>query len=724
MTNNPSNERSGRRPTGAIPGLSREDAPLLLPIQPSSTVDDITRLIREAGAQRIELLVPDGTTALQSIAGNETLREAAKAAGIKLTLYTADEKTTHAARFAKMDVVGIGGSVAAPQPGAQPRRPTGQQRAAPPAPRRPAAPPPPSAPKAQPARPTAPPPTDADLLQRLDAWEQAPPPAQNAASPMQQSSGGAAMYDVSGDVGVPRPADDDAEWNTFGQAAGRAPAADPMFDVVTQPTRRPRVIDDAAARPPRPSLLGALFGFLPQRGASRRAQRSAPPADEADGSRMSRPERSPEEAAARRRQSQSLTLWPLLGIGLLFVLGASLLVWSQRGSNSFQQTLNRVRGGTAPLNIAPPLNTTDVYTRPGLIVPLVTEPVSDLNSLNVQGVVISEPVTVTLQGSVEKAALTPIGFATGTVLLSNPTTGEITIPAGTPVSIGPQQFAFDSQVTVPGAVSDFSGTRNGQAEATVTARLPGAQSNVAADSAVTSDYTRPRGPIFARVAGAFTGGTDQEVPVVSPDDVSKLLPEALNRLYGQGVNTIQNRVQQLPGFALIKSETTSEISPTQELLAQSVGDAIQVFPGIGQVVPPELNNTFTLQIARRFEALASPLDRPIDDQLRQAVAAQLRRGGANVQPEEVQIASWRRGDAGLVVDAQVVPRSGYRRVSAATQQQMVANLRGKPRAEAEQYLAGLQEQGEIGAWQLPAEWTTIPDDLQLTFEPPAQPSTP
>lgn len=753
MTSNPSNERRNRSSTGPVPSLSqlgREEEPLLLPIPPNSTIDDITRLVREAGANRIELLVPDGTTALQSIAGNEALREATKAAGVRVTLYTSDEKTTHAARFAKMDVVGIGGgSVAAPRPGNQPRRPTGQQRAVQPQvpPVTPRAPQPPQGASTQAAAPQPPrgqtpaqggqrggasntaPSEDAALLQRLDTWEQAPqaqapePPAR-----VRQSDEGALLYDVSGDIGVPRPADNDTEWNTFAQAAGRRPVADDQaFDIVQEQPRRQRrttAADDTAPRAPRPSLLGALFGFMPQRSVRRPAAPDAAVEDDS-GLRMSRPERTPEEAAARRRQSRSLTWLPLLAIAFLFIAGTGLFLWSQQGSGSLQNAVSRLTGTTAPLNIEPPFNATEALTRTGLVVPLVTEPVSDPNSINVQGMLISAPVTVTLQGTVEKTAITPIGFARGTIAFSNRSSGPISVPAGTPVQIGGKQFTLDSDVTVPAAQSDFSGTRNGVAEVTVTATIPGAQGNVGADQDVfVPGFSGNQGPLFVRIVGAFQGGTDQEVPIVSPDDVNKLLPDALSQLYGQGVRAVQNRVQELPGFVLIASAETPEISPTRELLKQEVGlESLRVFPPIGQVATGDLNGKFTLQMSRRFEALASPTDQPIDAQIQRAAASLLRREGRDVQTAEVEIIGWRRGDEGLLVDVQVVPRTGYLRVPAEREREIEEQLRGKPRAEAEQYLADLKAQGQIGDFTLPQEWTTVPDDLDITFEPPVSPSS-
>jgi hypothetical protein len=181
VSNRPSNDRGGRRPGARVePSLplsqvGREEAPLLLPIQPSSSIEEICALVRDAGAARVELLVPDGTRALQSIAGNELLREAARAANVRVTLFTADEKTTDAARFAKLDVVSVGGTVSAPRPGDTPRRPTTQRPAIQP-PTPPLTPRPPSSTQAdRNVQPPAGQPlntSDADFLSQLEALDQ------------------------------------------------------------------------------------------------------------------------------------------------------------------------------------------------------------------------------------------------------------------------------------------------------------------------------------------------------------------------------------------------------------------------------------------------------------------------------------------------------------------------------------------------------------------------
>ncbi len=100
--------------------LHQGDDPLLLPITPDSSVDEIARLVREAGTSRVELLVPDKTDALLSADGARALRDAAVASGVRLTIYTADDRIAEAARQVNLDVFGVGATVAAP--GQRPHR--------------------------------------------------------------------------------------------------------------------------------------------------------------------------------------------------------------------------------------------------------------------------------------------------------------------------------------------------------------------------------------------------------------------------------------------------------------------------------------------------------------------------------------------------------------------------------------------------------------------------
>ncbi|HEY0602240.1 MAG TPA: baseplate J/gp47 family protein [Herpetosiphonaceae bacterium] len=708
MSNRPSNDRGGRRPGQRVePSLplsqvGREEAPLLIPIQPSSTTEEICALVREAGASRVELLVPDGTRALQSIAGNEMLREAARAANVRVTLFTADEKTTDAARFAKLDVVSVGGTVSAPRPGDTARRPTGQRPAIQP-----------SLPPIQPRTPTASQSnvsstplntSDADFLSQLEALDQNSfdePPR------VQQSSQGALMYDVPGDIGVQRPAQNDDEWQAaFGEldsAILNAPDEDEPLPPPPPRRRRQRPVADPD-RPPRPSLLGAILGVLPQR--NRRAVDTTDMPED-DGFRMSRPERTPEEAAARRRQSRNLLLGPLLAL-LLFV-GLILIVLGATGSFDPRQVLNLAGLGSAPqVAIEPPLSSTDVVTFTDQIVPLVTTPITDPSSINVQGVLLSAPVEVTLQGTAVQQSVVPIGFARGSVTFRNQTSQPVTIPAGTIVSAGGQEFVFDGDVTVPASQDTGQALVYGFAEGTLTARLPGAQGNIPPGT-ITQVPNLTSRQFSVTQGAAFTGGTDQEVTIVSPDDVNPLLPQALTQLYAQGIQNLQNQVQAQPNLTLY----SNAITPTEEFLKSLPPEEYTaVFPPIGQVAQ---DGTFTVQVFRTFEALASPVDKPLDAELKRALTNKIRVERPDLANAAISITGWQRGEQGLIVNAVAVPSGGYEELPEATTQQIIEGIRGKSRAEAEEFLRQLQEEGQIRGFTLPEDWQTVPEDVGVSI---------
>lgn len=706
MSNRPSNDRGGRRPSQRVePSLplsqvGREEAPLLIPIQPSSTTEEICALVRDAGAARVELLVPDGTRALQSIAGNEMLREAARAANVRVTLFTADEKTTDAARFAKLDVVSVGGTVSAPRPGDTARRPTGQRPAIQP----PLPPIQPSTPAASQANVSSTPlnTSDADFLSQLEALDQTSfdePPR------VQQSNQGALMYDVPGDIGVPRPAHNDDEWQAaFGEldsAIINAPDEDEPLPPPRRRRQRPVVDPD---RPPRPSLLGAIMGVLPQR--NRRAvDASDMPEDE--GLRMSRPERTPEEAAARRRQSRNLLLGPLLALALLVV--GIVIVLSATDSLNFGALLNQAGLGSAPtVAIEPPLSSTEAVTFTNQMVPLITTPITDPSSINVQGVLLSAPVEVTIQGTAAQQSVVPIGFAGGSVTFRNQTSQPVTIPGGTIVSAGGQEFVFDGDVTVPASQDTGQALVYGFAEGTLTARLPGAQGNIPPGT-ITQIPNLTSRQFSVSQGAAFTGGTDQEVTIVSPDDVTPLLPQALTQLYAQGVQNLQNQVQAQPNLTIY----SQAITPTEEFLKSlSPEEYTAVFPPIGQVTQ---DGSFSVQVFRTFEALASPVDRPIDQELKRAVTNKIRVERPDLANAEISITGWQRGDQGLIVNAVAVPSGGYQELPEATTQQIIEGIRGKSRAEAEEFLQQLQEEGQIRGFTLPDDWQTVPEDVGVSL---------
>jgi hypothetical protein len=118
---------------------------------------------------------------------------------------------------------------------------------------------------------------------------------------------------------------------------------------------------------------------------------------------------------------------------------------------------------------------------------------------------------------------------------------------------------------VPGSVASEAGITFGVADATLRARTPGGSGNIPLGT-ITSipGYTGNQGPLAVAQPAPFSGGSDQQVQIVSPDDVSKLLPEGLTQLYAKGANHCLVRCSL--ASRLYKRESTPAITPTQELL--------------------------------------------------------------------------------------------------------------------------------------------------------------
>lgn len=776
-----SSNSSDRRPL-SLAQLGRGGDPLLIPVAPGSSIEEIARLVRESGAPRVELLVPDATDALRSVDGARALREAALDSGVRLTIFTADDRIADAAHAANLDVFGVGAKVAAPRRGAHPADPppaAGTERlpAQPPLPAseagmrfelppseatsaaddrspertdEPAFPEEAATPEQVPEyleTPAAAMPGAAadktDFLSRLDAFDHtaaAPEPAGVDASPEQprlgRSNEGALLFDAPGDLGVPRPGGDYLLPAVDTTAEDEASAEDEVSSKAEAP-RRPFVATvDEQAQPlpdggsrPRPSLLAALFGFLPSRatvaaapaGSTRPSSRPVP--KQALRARMAETYPAPARTAPQPKDGPRAAgrnpVWLLVP---LLLLGGIGLLWF--ADIDWRSAAGNVLPGIAPsLVIEPPTRSTEAEQITDAFVPLANEPPADPGSTSVHGIVLAAPVTVTLEGTAATTALTPFGTASGTLLFSNPSSQPITIPAGTPVQADGSEFTFDESVTIAGAVSDFAGTRNGQGSARLTARLAGAQGNIAAGTITNvPGYTGGAGPLRVLQEQPFAGGSDAEVIIVTPDDVSRLLPEALTRLYAKGVRDIDAALAGSPGFELVQTEATAPISPTQQMLADVQPGDFEVFPAIGQVVSPELNGVFKLQMTQQFEALASPVDQPIDEQLRRAVA-NLRNGeGGKVAPEEVQITGWRRGEGGLRVDAVVTPRAGYQTVPPERAEEIAASLRGRSLDQAREQLDRLKAEGLIGSYRLPDDWQTVPEGVVVTIAPPKAPS--
>ena len=82
----------------------------LIHIAPDDSIESIATRIRGEGTTHVQLLVPDGTAALQSLGGFQRLLQNLAADHVSLLLISSDEQTLNAARLSQVETVGVQGA--------------------------------------------------------------------------------------------------------------------------------------------------------------------------------------------------------------------------------------------------------------------------------------------------------------------------------------------------------------------------------------------------------------------------------------------------------------------------------------------------------------------------------------------------------------------------------------------------------------------------------------
>lgn len=130
----------------------------------------------------------------------------------------------------------------------------------------------------------------------------------------------------------------------------------------------------------------------------------------------------------------------------------------------------------------------------------------------------------------------PVGTkAAGAATIYNKTISAKTFPAGTKISTGSAQSAFqftvDSAVTVPAKTVDLgTGAETyGQANVSVTATQIGTEYNLGSGT-IFSLVGTPDSDAYSRNSASFTGGSKRDVQVVAQTDLDKLLTDLTNEL--------------------------------------------------------------------------------------------------------------------------------------------------------------------------------------------------
>ncbi len=155
-----------------------------------------------------------------------------------------------------------------------------------------------------------------------------------------------------------------------------------------------------------------------------------------------------------------------------------------------------------------------------------------------------EPVTITTTLSYNATIPTtgsrtePDGTASGAILITNPTTTELTMPAGTIITgVDGLTFSTVEDVSVP-AADPFGSMTMGSASAGIVAGQPGPAGNVEAGAL----NGQLESGLFYSNREATAGGTVKEIPIVAEADIEALRAQAEAELAQRADGQIQGEI--------------------------------------------------------------------------------------------------------------------------------------------------------------------------------------
>jgi len=675
----------------------------LIVVAPSDSVETIIQKVRGAGAGSVELLVADGTSALQVLSGFARLRQSIARDRIELLVISSDEKTLDSARLNQFDALGVHGTrVTLPvAPGNGDAYTTRSlnvdelDRA---------------------TKPIADP--DADFLNALDEVS-----AQNRYADLSDEDAEmfAALDDLSdtlqrSDTTRRGAGPDDSlaaaldEWDaaTDEERATRPRSTAEDWDSAfvetgAAPRRRMSASDIDLSDDDRRRQQGARRSEVRR---DRIRERATPVLEGARRLRGGRDDRrldlegAEDFAAVRRRRLLTLAL-ALAVLLLLAFLG--FWYFSNRATVAVTMPTANSAGRT--------------FNNEAIA---ITAAQTDQNAAAVQAVPVSADAEFTTHGQVTSETLSPASSAKGVVTLINTIAQQIQLPAGTElVGTNAQgqevRFTLDVPATVPPAVTATSlsgvSTQYGTIDVGVTARSPGSASNVGENS-IKQILIPGQQPIVSDTSNFLIrhapigGGSDQPQRVVTNDDVQRVLGDALTGLYNAGVQALRSK--------LSDSQQTIDllsIYPDPKALGKSENYELPIVsPPVGQVVDSD-TAAFSVTVKTHFLALAVPIGRPLDKQLEQAGPQHFNQlTPPPCKPDEQQyttVTNPRWNGKSLLVDATITCASGQG-VPASTLSLVRDAVRGHSRAEAEAQLQKLQQQGLIGTYTLPPDRDRFP----------------
>jgi len=692
----------------------------LVPISPDDSIESIATRIRSEGATHVQLLVPDGTAALQSLGGFQRLLQKLAADRVSLLLISSDEQTLNAARLSQVETVGVQGArvsmpskrgVAANEGAATDRYATRSFRAEP-IDRR----------EAEflealdhvPAddRPLDLSDEDADLYAALDDLPdtfQQPDPARRPAGRAD------ARRDSGGDDDFAAALDEWSDLDTTNMPT--RPSVRPDRGLDLEPRRFNAADFDLAEDDTRGRSGRRATGAQRARAEAKLATARRPRAS--TSSRL-RDYDEDEDLAPRRDRARALTpLLIVLALALALVLALAIWFLSSR----------------VTITVAPPVSAASEHPFTGEIIPLVQ--LGENSNAAVQAVPVGASAEAVVTGQVQNETMSPSGTAKGEITIINTIGNAVPIPKGSEFigknSAGQEvRFSIDSDVTVPGATSSSSltgsSTTYGQIVVGVTARSPGSASNVDINS-VTQLLIPGQQPIVSQNSNfifrnaAIGGGSEQPQRIVTEADVQAILGQALTTLYGNGIQALRGQIDE----AKVAIDATT-IAPSAEALGDPKNYTPPlVEPAIGQPVDPN-NPVFKVTVRANFNALATPVGKGVADQLGEVVknhfAQQVDKPcKANEIPSQrVEQIRW-DGEKLSIDGANICAPIGG--LPPETISKVRDSVKNQPRDAAVRGLEQLKQEGLIGDYQLPDQAQFPRFDWLITVQTvetqPAQP---
>lgn len=232
--------------------------------------------------------------------------------------------------------------------------------------------------------------------------------------------------------------------------------------------------------------------------------------------------------------------------------------------------------------------------------------------------------------------------ATGTKIIGDPAKGEVTIynrtslektfQQGTIISYNNLDFTLDSNVTIASESADTD-YAPGQATVAITADQIGVESNLEADiEFIVDDFSKDS--YVAKNSAALTGGTSEEMKVVSEDDRDNILQALTNELEEKAKNDLMQEANSEKGV-FIQDELTDVISSN---FSAEAGEEV------GSV-------TLSLEIETKgLSYNNSDVEQLITGNVEQTMPSGYERAEA---PIEVKTSSTESGDDEVILDATI-----------------------------------------------------------------------